>query len=114
MPGSGRGAPFPGRGPGLSAAETDRRQILALCDQLAELAPGPIVSLNRAVAVSEVDGPAFALAIVDDLRLERYHLSHAIRADLLCRLGRDQFTEPRDRMFHRAAESRAAANGPVV
>jgi RNA polymerase sigma-70 factor (ECF subfamily) len=67
---------------------TDWPQILALYDQLAALAPGPIVSLNRAVAVSEVDGPAAALEIVDGLKLERYHLFHAIRADLLRRLGR--------------------------
>ena len=77
-----------------SAEDTDWTQILALYDQLATLAPGPIVSLNRAVAVSEVVGPAPALEIVDGLKLDRYHLFHAIRADLLRRLGRDH--EARD------------------
>jgi RNA polymerase sigma-70 factor (ECF subfamily) len=48
------------------------------------------VALNRAVAVAEVEGPAAALALVDDLDLESYHLFHAIRADLLRRLGRDR------------------------
>lgn len=74
-----------------SATATDWRQILQLYDQLLEMAPTPVVALNRAVAVAvaEVDGPAAALAIVDDLDLDRYHLFHAIRADLLRRLGRD-------------------------
>ena len=70
------------------AAATDWRQILALYDQLLAVAPGPVVALNRAVAVAEVDGPAAALALVDDLNLESYYLFHAIRADLLRRLGR--------------------------
>jgi RNA polymerase sigma-70 factor, ECF subfamily len=47
------------------------------------------VALNRAVAVAEVEGPAPALALVDGLELDGYHLFHAIRADLLRRLGRD-------------------------
>ena len=47
------------------------------------------MALNRAVAVAEVDGPAAALALVDGLDLDGYHLFHAIRADLLRRLGRD-------------------------
>jgi RNA polymerase sigma-70 factor, ECF subfamily len=71
------------------AAATDWRQILALYDQLLDLAPGPVVALNRAVAVAEVEGPAAALALVDPLGLGSYHLFHAIRADLLRRLGRD-------------------------
>jgi RNA polymerase sigma-70 factor, ECF subfamily len=71
------------------AAATDWRQILALYDQLLALAPGPVVALNRAVAVAEVEGPAAALALVDPLGLDSYHLFHAIRADLLRRLGRD-------------------------
>jgi len=70
------------------AAATDWRQILALYDQLLAVAAGPVVALNRAVAVAEVDGPAAALALVDDLNLEGYYLFHAIRADLLRRLGR--------------------------
>jgi RNA polymerase sigma-70 factor, ECF subfamily len=71
-----------------SAAATDWRQILTLYDQLQALSPGPIVALNRAVALGEVDGPHAALTIVDALELDRYHLFHAIRADLLRRLGR--------------------------
>jgi RNA polymerase sigma-70 factor (ECF subfamily) len=71
------------------AAATDWRQILALYDQLLALTPSPVVALNRAVAVAEVEGPAAALALVDGLELDGYHLFHAIRADLLRRLGRD-------------------------
>ena len=71
------------------AAATDWGQIVALYDQLLAVAPGPVVALNRAVAVAEVDGPAAALALVDELELDGYHLFHAIRADLLRRLGRD-------------------------
>jgi RNA polymerase sigma-70 factor (ECF subfamily) len=72
-----------------SAQDTDWGQILELYDQLAALAPGPVVALHRAVAVAEVQGPAPALELLDGLGLERYHLYHAIRADLLRRLGRD-------------------------
>jgi RNA polymerase sigma-70 factor, ECF subfamily len=72
-----------------TAEATDWGQILALYDQLMAGAPTPVAALNRAVAVREVSGPAAALALVDDLDLERYHLYHAIRADLLRRLGRD-------------------------
>ena len=71
-----------------TAADTDWRQILQLYDQLLALAPSPVVALNRAVAVAEVDGPDAALALVDGLDLDGYHLFHAIRADLLRRLGR--------------------------
>ena len=71
-----------------SASETDWRQIVQLYDQLAVLAPSPVVALNRAVAVAEVDGPAEALALVDGLDLDGYYLFHAIRADLFRRLGR--------------------------
>src|SRR5262245_36416874 len=71
------------------AADTDWRQILRLYDQLLSIAPTPIVVLNRAVAVAEVEGPAAALAVVDRLEgLDAYYLLHAIRADLLKRLGR--------------------------
>ena len=70
------------------AAETDWRQIVALYDQLVAFDPGPVVALNRAVAVAEVDGPAAGLALVDALDLASYALFHAIRADLLRRLGR--------------------------
>jgi RNA polymerase sigma-70 factor (ECF subfamily) len=72
-----------------TAADTDWRQILALYDQLLALTPSPVVALNRAVAVAEVHGPEAALALVDGLELDRYHLFHAVRADLLRRLGRD-------------------------
>jgi RNA polymerase sigma-70 factor, ECF subfamily len=72
-----------------SAAATDWNQILALYDQLITVAPSPVVALNRAVAVAEVDGPAAARAIVNGLDLGGYYLFHAIRADLLRRLGRD-------------------------
>jgi RNA polymerase sigma-70 factor, ECF subfamily len=71
------------------AAATDWDQILALYDQLLIVAPSPVVALNRAVAVAEVQGPAAALAIVERLDLGAYYLFHAIRADLLRRLGRD-------------------------
>ena len=70
------------------AAATDWPQILQLYDQLLTLAPSPIVALHRAVAVAEVRGPEAALAIVDAIDLGHYHLFHAIRADLLRRLGR--------------------------
>lgn len=71
-----------------SAEVTDWEQILALYDQLLQLSPGPVVALNRAVAVAEVHGPAAALGLVDGLDLGGYGLFHAVRADLLRRLGR--------------------------
>ena len=71
-----------------SAAETDWGQILALYDQLLSLDPSPIVALNRAVAVAEVQGAEAGLTALDGLPLEAYYLFHAVRADLLCRLGR--------------------------
>ncbi|MFB9237707.1 RNA polymerase sigma factor [Plantactinospora siamensis] len=69
---------------------TDWSQILALYDQFIRLDPSPIVALNRAIAVAELDGPQVALATVDRLepRLAGYHAYHATRADLLRRLGR--------------------------
>ncbi len=80
------------------ARATDWGQILQLYDQLLAVAPSPVVALNRAVALAEVDGPAAALAVVDELgaaagqgpgpSLDGYHMYHAIRADLLRRLGR--------------------------
>jgi RNA polymerase sigma-70 factor (ECF subfamily) len=69
-------------------AGTDWRQVVALYDQLLAWTPTPVVALHRAVAVAEVDGPAAALALVDGLDLDPYHLWHAVRADLLVRLGR--------------------------
>jgi RNA polymerase sigma-70 factor, ECF subfamily len=71
-----------------SEPPTDWRQVVTLYDQLMALAPTPVAALNRAVAVAEVDGPAAALALVDPLPLERLHVYHAVRADLLRRLGR--------------------------
>jgi RNA polymerase sigma-70 factor (ECF subfamily) len=72
----------------LTAADTDWAQIVTLYGQLMAVAPSPVVALNRAVAVAEVDGPAPALAQVDSLALDGYHVWHAVRADLLRRLGR--------------------------
>jgi RNA polymerase sigma-70 factor (ECF subfamily) len=72
-----------------SAAATDWGQILQLYDQLVVIAPGPVVALNRAVTVAEVEGPGAALTLVDRLDLHDYYLFHAIRADLLRRQGRD-------------------------
>jgi RNA polymerase sigma-70 factor (ECF subfamily) len=87
------------------AEHTDWSQILALYDHLLEVAPTPVVALNRAVAVGEVHGPAAALDQVDRLDLERYYLFHATRADLLWRLGRQSEAE--------AAYARAAALAPT-
>jgi RNA polymerase sigma-70 factor (ECF subfamily) len=72
--------------------DTDWSQVVALYDQLVRLDPSPIIALNRAIAVAELDGPEVALAAVDRLqgRLAGYHLYHATRADLLRRLGRSQ------------------------
>ncbi|MFE3112572.1 RNA polymerase sigma factor [Kitasatospora indigofera] len=81
--------------------DTDWSQVLALYDQLVRLDPSPIVRLNRAVAVAELDGPQVALAQLDGLPLEGYHPFHATRADLLRRLGR-------------SAESRAAYDRAVA
>jgi RNA polymerase sigma-70 factor (ECF subfamily) len=72
--------------------DTDWSQVLALYDQLVRLDPSPIIALNRAIAVAELDGPEVALAAVDRLehRLAGYHAYHATRADLLRRLGHSQ------------------------
>jgi RNA polymerase sigma-70 factor, ECF subfamily len=70
------------------AAATDWRQIVQLYDQLLSLAPNPVAALNRAVAVAELEGPAAALSLLDSLDLDGYHVFHAVRADLLRRLGR--------------------------
>jgi RNA polymerase sigma-70 factor (ECF subfamily) len=81
--------------------DTDWSQIVALYDQLLRLDPSPIVRLNRAIAIAELDGPEVALAEVDRLPLEDYHAFHATRAELLRRLGR-------------SAESRAAYDRAIV
>jgi RNA polymerase sigma-70 factor (ECF subfamily) len=71
-----------------TAQDTDWGQILQLYDHLMALAPSPVVALNRAVAVAETEGPGPALALVDALDLDGYHVLHAVRAELLRRLGR--------------------------
>jgi len=72
--------------------DTDWSQVVVLYDQLVRLDASPIIALNRAVAVGELDGPEVALAIVDRLedKLAGYHAYHVARADLLRRLGRSQ------------------------
>ncbi|HET8602480.1 MAG TPA: sigma-70 family RNA polymerase sigma factor [Marmoricola sp.] len=72
-----------------TAQDTDWSQVVALYDQLIRIDPSPIVALNRAVAVAELDGPEVALGLVDPLPLTGYHAWHVTRADLLRRLGRD-------------------------
>ena len=71
---------------------TDWSQVVALYDQLVHLDPSPIIALNRAIAVAELDGPEVALAAIDRLehKLAGYHAYHATRADLLRRLGHSQ------------------------
>jgi len=69
---------------------TDWRQVVRLYDQLLAIAPSPIVALNRAVAIAELEGPEPALELVDALDLDGYHVFHAVRADLLRRLGRSE------------------------
>jgi len=71
-----------------SATRTDWHQILELYDQLMAIAPSAVVALNRAVAVAEVRGVERALQLVDAIDLPKYHLRHAVRADLLRRIGR--------------------------
>jgi RNA polymerase sigma-70 factor, ECF subfamily len=74
------------------ARDTDWSQVVALYDQLVRLDSSPIIALNRAIAVAELDGPEMALAAVDRLgdKLAGYHAYHAARANLLRRLGRRQ------------------------
>ncbi|EJO59624.1 hypothetical protein BURMUCF1_A1494, partial [Burkholderia multivorans ATCC BAA-247] len=84
---------------------TDWAQIVALYDALAEVAPSPVVELNRAVAVGMAFGPAAALELVDALRddpaLARYHWLPSVRGDLLAKLGRADEAKAE---FRRAAE----------
>jgi RNA polymerase sigma-70 factor, ECF subfamily len=68
--------------------ETDWSQVVALYDLLLELAPTPVVALNRAIAIGELEGPAAAFELVEKLDLEGYQPFHAARADMLQRLGR--------------------------
>ncbi|MCW2976500.1 MAG: putative polymerase, sigma-24 subunit, subfamily [Actinomycetia bacterium] len=69
--------------------DTDWSQIVALYDHLLAIVPTPVVALNRAIAIGELEGAAAALALVDELDLDNYHPFHATRADLLMRLGRE-------------------------
>ncbi|MBM7774468.1 RNA polymerase sigma-70 factor (ECF subfamily) [Actinokineospora baliensis] len=88
--------------------DTDWSQILALYTQLTHLDPSPVVALNRAIALAELDGPAVALAAIDSLapRLTNYHPFHAARADLLRRLGQtDAAREAYDRAIDLAANT---------
>jgi RNA polymerase sigma-70 factor, ECF subfamily len=71
-----------------TAADTDWAQILVLYGQLMVLDQSPVIALNRAVALAEIDGPHQALRLVEELDLAGYHLYHAIRGDFLARLGR--------------------------
>jgi RNA polymerase sigma-70 factor, ECF subfamily len=90
-----------------AATATDWRQIVRLYDQLLAIAPSPVVTLNRAVAVAEIEGPEAALAIVEALRapdVDGYYLFHAIRAELLRRAGRG----PDAAQAYRAAIERTA------
>ncbi|MGH3307535.1 MAG: RNA polymerase sigma factor, partial [Nocardioides sp.] len=84
-----------------AAADTDWAQVATLYTQLYAVTPTPVVALNRAVAVAELDGPEVALAEVDRLDLTSYHAWHATRADLLRRLGR-------------SAEARAAYDAAIA
>jgi len=84
-----------------SANDTDWAQIATLYTQLYAVSPSPIVALNRAVAIAELDGAEVALAEVDRLELTSYHAWHATRADLLRRLGR-------------SAEARAAYDAAIA
>jgi len=86
-------------------AETNWPEIVALYDRLLAIAPTPVVALNRAIAIGEVEGPAAALALVDHLGLEGYYPFHATRGDLLQRLGREREAA--------AAFARAAALAPT-
>jgi RNA polymerase sigma-70 factor, ECF subfamily len=93
-----------------SAAETDWARIAALYDALAQLAPSPVVELNRAVAIAMAFGPAAGLALVDELASEPlladYHLLPGVRGDLLAKLGR--FDEARAELERAASLTRNA------
>jgi RNA polymerase sigma-70 factor (ECF subfamily) len=103
------------------AEDTDWSQIVHLYDSLLTMTPTPVVALNRAVAVAEVEGPSEALALLDDLDLEQYHLYHATRAELLRRMGdvdaaslayMDAIAIADNEVERRFLEERAAALAP--
>lgn len=93
--------------------DTDWSQILALYNQLVRLDPSPIIALNRAIAVAELDGPLVGLVAVDRLEhaLAEYHAFHATRADMLRRLGRTQEArEAYDKAINLAGNSAETAS----
>jgi RNA polymerase sigma factor (sigma-70 family) len=104
---------------------TDWPQVLALYDQLAAIAPTPVVALNRAIAVAEVHGPTAALAALSEVDIPGYHLLPATRADLLTRLGRTEdavaaydealalVTNDAERAFLCGRRARAAGPAPA-
>jgi RNA polymerase sigma-70 factor (ECF subfamily) len=94
------------------ARSTDWSQVAALYDRLVRLDPSPVVALNRAVAIAELDGPDVALAIIDRLQedLAGYHAYFATRADILRRLGRaEESREAYDRAIALAGNSAETA-----
>ncbi|MBB5110343.1 RNA polymerase sigma factor [Micromonospora echinospora] len=92
------------------ARDTDWSQVAALYDHLVRVDPSPIVRLNRAVAVAELDGPQVALAEVEGLPLDGYHAYHATRAELLRRMGRGgEAREAYDRAIELAGNSAETA-----
>ena len=92
-------------------ADTDWSQIVALYDQLTAVDPSPIVALNRATAVAELDGPEVALAAVDRLEpdLAGYHAHHAARAELLRRQDRPESRAAYEKAIGLAGNSAEAA-----
>jgi predicted RNA polymerase sigma factor len=112
-----------------TAEETDWGRIVALYEELAEVAPSPVVELNRAVAVAMASGPQAGLELIDGLALERslqrYHLLPSVRGELLNRLGRfaeagaeferaagmTRNARERDLLLGRAVSARAAVSG---
>jgi RNA polymerase sigma-70 factor (ECF subfamily) len=89
-----------------TGAATDWTQIVQLYDQLFACTPSPVVALNRAIALAELDGPQPALAIVDTLDLDNYHLFYAVRADFLARLDRtDDARAAYDRAYELATNA---------
>jgi RNA polymerase sigma-70 factor (ECF subfamily) len=90
--------------------DTDWSQVAALYDQLLRLDASPVVRLNRAIAIAELDGPAVALTEIGALPLDGYHAFHATRADLLRRLGRsDEARAAYDRAIELAGNSAETA-----
>jgi RNA polymerase sigma factor (sigma-70 family) len=91
-----------------STGQTDWSRIAGLYGQLLVVAPSPVVALNHAVAVAMTDGPAAGLALIDGIEgLDRYHLLHAARADLLRRLGRTDEAAAAYRRAHELATNPA-------